>query len=760
MVGTDLNGMGGVRAVVQGYIEGGLFDSIGYAYVATHRYGSPFTKLSAALTGWIKVAVRLHTLDAPLVHVHISPGASFWRKSVVCTLARLTRRPYILHVHAGPFEKFYRESSPAARRIVRAVLARATLVIALSESWRAILERICPQARIEVMHNGVSLPAVNHRHRPGDPPPTLLFLGDLGRHKGVFDLARAFARLADRFPRLRLVYGGVGGVEEMRRLTAELGLRARIECAGWLDAERKRAALAGATVFVLPSYMEGMPMALLEAMSWGLPAVVTAVGGMPEIITHGRDGLLVPPGNVEALAAAIARLMSDSRLRERLGSAARETIAARFSLDMAVERLLAIYRRFGIEPRAAHSRREICREAATDGKTITGAEKSRAPGVLFIANSLNTGGAEKQVVSVLNHLDTQRFRLHLAYLKRNEKLLPELQAQRLAALVCCDVARRIDARAIRRLRELIGAGGIDVIVCTNPYSLLYARLALRGSGAKPKVMAVFHTTLVRSLKERAQMLLYRRLFNRADLMVYVCETQRTYWRQRGVQPLADEVIYNGIDTDYYTERRAGAERSALRRSLGFREQDYVIGLCSVFRREKAHGDLLQGLSRLRSSGLPAKALLIGDGPEREAIERAILRLGLVDHVLITGLKSDVRPFVGACDVMALVSHSVETFSLAALESMSLGKPMVMSETGGAAELITHGEDGFLFDPGDIETLTHHLTALASPTLRARLGAAGARRVRERFTAEAMAAGFTVCLDRLLEGPAHAGLLNY
>ncbi len=368
MVGTDLSGMGGVRAVVQGYLEGGLFDKIDCAYVATHRYGSHRAKLSAAVSGWLQVAVRLHTMDAPLVHVHISPGASFWRKSVVCALARLARRPYILHVHAGPFEKFYEDCSPAARRIVRAVLARAALVIALTQSWRALLERISPRARIQVLPNGVSAPADPEPRCPGEPTPTLLFLGDIGRHKGVFDLARAFARIADRFPRLKLVCAGAGALEELRSLAAELGVAGRIECTGWLDAKGKRAALAGASLFVLPSYMEGMPMALLEAMSWSVPAVVTAVGGLPEIITHEVDGLLVAPGDVKGLAAAIARVMSDPQLRARLGRAARETVEARFSLEGTVERLLALYRRFGIVPRAPCYRAPIRLQASMDGK--------------------------------------------------------------------------------------------------------------------------------------------------------------------------------------------------------------------------------------------------------------------------------------------------------------------------------------------------------------------------------------------------------
>ncbi|HTX06113.1 MAG TPA: glycosyltransferase [Steroidobacteraceae bacterium] len=746
MVGTDLAGMGGVRTVVEGYIEGGLFQRIDCAYVATHCYGSNSRKVRAALTGWLRAAARLCTLDAPLVHAHISPGASFWRKSVVCLLARIARRPYILHVHGGKFEEFYARCSPPARRLVRTMLVKAALVIALSEAWRAILERLAPQARIIVLPNAVSLPPMDELSRLADREPTLLFLGDVLEHKGAFDLARAFARVATRFPQLKLVLGGAGAIAAMRRLSAQLGLEGRIECTGWLESARKRAELAGATIFVLPSYIEGMPMALLEAMSFGLPAIATAVGGVPEVITPEVNGLLVAPGDIEALAAAIARLMSDPRLRQRLGAAARQSIATRFSLTEAIERLLGIYRRFGIEPHAVQSPRQIGRTARSG---------SRKPGVLFIVNSLDTGGAEKQVVSLLNHLDARRFRLHLAYLKRGEKLLPQLKRERLATLRCCDVARRIDSRAVRGLRALITGEDLDVIVCTNPYSSLYGRLALRGSGADAKLVSVFHTTRLRDLKERAQMLLYRPLFNRADLLVYVCESQRAYWRARGIRPLAEEVIHNGIDTDEFTERCTGGELRALRRSLGFADEDYLIGICSAFRPEKAHGDLLEAIALLRSRGLPAKALLIGDGPQRRAIERRIAQLDLAKHALITGLKEDVRPFIGVCDVMSLVSHSVETFSLAALESLSLGKPMVLSDIGGATELITHGEHGFLFAPGDIEALAGHLMMLASASLRARLGAAAARRVRERFTVQRMAARFADSLDRLLERPAQS-----
>ena len=354
MVGTDLAGRGGIRTVVRGYIEAGLFERIECRYVTTHRFGSHWRKITAAVSGWIQAAVRLRTLDTPLVHIHISLGASFWRKSVICLLARLSGRPYLLHVH-GDLGEFYTRCSPPARRLVRDILAQAALVLAVCEAWRASLERICPQARTEVLTNAVALPALDDARHLGDPPPTLLFLGDVIRSKGVYDLARAFARIAGRFPRLRLIYAGAGEIEALRRLASRLNLEDRITCTDWLDGERKRAQLAGATLFVLPSHIEGMPMSLLEAMAWGLPTIATAVGGVPEVIDPDVNGVLVPPGDIEALAEAITRLLDEPRLRDRLGRAARETIAIRFPLGATVERLIGIYRRFGIEPRAAHA---------------------------------------------------------------------------------------------------------------------------------------------------------------------------------------------------------------------------------------------------------------------------------------------------------------------------------------------------------------------------------------------------------------------
>jgi glycosyltransferase involved in cell wall biosynthesis len=281
MVGTDLDGKGGIRAAIRGLVDVGLFQRFNVTYVATHRYGSLWGKMTSALGGWLKVAYYLCRLDAPLVHVQASCRASFWRKSVVCFMARVARRPYILHVHSGEFIDFYRsECGPLGRYMIRRVFANARLVIALSEPWRERLLEICPAANVDVLSNSVALPdaATTGAAEAAPQAPTLLYLGFIKHAKGTDDLVRAFARIAGKFPTLELLCGGTGSLEEMRQLAASLGVGDRVSFPGWLGPERKREAMRNATIFILPSYAEGMPMSLMEAMAWGLPTIATPVG--------------------------------------------------------------------------------------------------------------------------------------------------------------------------------------------------------------------------------------------------------------------------------------------------------------------------------------------------------------------------------------------------------------------------------------------------------------------------------------------------
>jgi glycosyltransferase involved in cell wall biosynthesis len=352
MVGTHPNTAGGISTVVRGYQAGGLFNRVDSRYIHTHVDGGAARKLLVALRAYSSFIGSLLRGRSPLVHVHLSSRASFWRKSGLCLLALAAGRPYLIHMHGSEFMKFYQEESGRfTQRLIAFILKRAALVLALSDQWRNNLLSISPDAVVEVLPNAVPLPDLTLRQ--DDPAaPCILFLGRLGQRKGTFDLVKAFAKVVQQHPTARLICAGDGAVDEVRSLAASLGLADRVICPGWLDPAKAGDLLRVATVFTLPSYAEGLPMALLEAMSWGLPVVTSPVGGIPQAVRDGENGLLVEPGNVDALATALSSLLADAGRRAQMGGAARATIERSFSLDACITQLVAIYRRFGIENRA------------------------------------------------------------------------------------------------------------------------------------------------------------------------------------------------------------------------------------------------------------------------------------------------------------------------------------------------------------------------------------------------------------------------
>ena len=369
--------------------------------------------------------------------------------------------------------------------------------------------------------------------------------------------------------------------------------------------------------------------------------------------------------------------------------------------------------------------------------------------VQFLVNSLCVGGAEKHVVSLVNGLDPARHRLALTALKRDEALLPQIAPQRLPdGLACLDVAQGLSWGAVRRLARQLDAQRTDVLVCTNMYALLYGWLARAVSrrGRQVRLVEVFHSTLPESRKEARHMVLYRHLVRRADLLVFVCQAQADHWQVHGLRARQDVVIHNGIDTARFSDTWSPEDKRRLRTEQGFAETDLVVGLCGVMRPEKAHGDFLRALDQVARepeavrNGQRVCGWFIGDGPLRAALERDIDALGLRERVRISGFEQDVRPLVAACDAMAITS-TTETFSLAALEAMALGKPLLMTDVGGAREQVRHGHSGWLVPVGDVNAMAGALARWLEPTAREAMGRRAAAEVRERFELAAMVHGF-------------------
>lgn len=342
MLGTGPEGQGGIAAVVAALRQDGLFEREGVRYLNTHTEGSRRHKLGQAwCAGW-RTALHLLRERPAIVHAHSASRASFYRKSILLWLARRSGARTIFHLHGAQFREFALDESGAlARWWIRHTLQRSAAVIALSPEWAAFLHGFAPNARVHVVPNAVALGAA-----PAAAAETerVLFLGHAGVRKGLFELLQAVALLRHAYPALRLVVGGDGELDAVRRRCAELGIAGQVELCGWLDAAAKQRQLARAAIFCLPSHAEGLPMAMLEAMAAGRPVVVTPVGGILDAVGDHVNGLLVPPGDPAALARALAMLLDDAALRLRLGRNARLTVQQRFSTEVVAGKLAALYR--------------------------------------------------------------------------------------------------------------------------------------------------------------------------------------------------------------------------------------------------------------------------------------------------------------------------------------------------------------------------------------------------------------------------------
>jgi glycosyltransferase involved in cell wall biosynthesis len=317
-----------------------VMDGIGVRYA---RFVSPPRPLSYASWGrWAARGVR-RALDggpAPdIVHAHYAVPAG---DAALRWIRRGHDVPLIVSVHGGDLS-YTAARSARGRDVVARVLRAADAVIANSAVTRRGIEALTgAMPRLDVIHPGADVPeAVAER----DPEPTLVTVAHLEPHKNQAAVIRAVAALAERHPRLRYVLIGKGpDREELGRLAARLGVADRVTFAGALAHGAALARMARGWVHVMPSVHDAFGVAHVEAMAAGVPAIGGVGTGAEDIAAAGEGMALVPSGDDAALARAIDRIVSDPRERDRLGAAARRTVAEHFTWDLNGERTAAVYR--------------------------------------------------------------------------------------------------------------------------------------------------------------------------------------------------------------------------------------------------------------------------------------------------------------------------------------------------------------------------------------------------------------------------------
>ena len=329
MLGEALDRQGGIVSVETLIIQN-LPAEINLIFIPTLSKGSPFRKILFFFVALIKLIWFLNFSQINVVHIHVSERGSAFRQAITTLVAKILYKPVIIHAHSCDFQTFF----DALPKIIQSwfcwVFDKSDLFIVLSEYWKNYyVENLHLNSnKVLVMANPVIIPSLIP-DRSQSKVVKIVFLGRIGRRKGTYDLVKAFSQLSkEKRDSSRLILAGDGEAGKVASLVKELQLSDHIEILEWLDQQNKNKLLSLADIFVLPSYNEGLPMALLEAMSWGLPVITTPVGGIPEFITHGYNGWLTSPGFIMDISEALSHLIENTKLRKELGINARESIKA------------------------------------------------------------------------------------------------------------------------------------------------------------------------------------------------------------------------------------------------------------------------------------------------------------------------------------------------------------------------------------------------------------------------------------------------
>jgi glycosyltransferase involved in cell wall biosynthesis len=332
-------GMATVAALMAAHPD----ERISITVVPTYVDGPVWQRLVVGVGGMLRAGWLVLRGRVDVLHVHLAHGGSVIRKALPLWAARLVGVPAVIHAHSYDFGGWFdRQPAPVRAAVRRMLVADYWMVLGTGHVDEYASRLAVDRERITVLHNAVRLPD-NPVAQAGVERVHAVALGRLGARKGSYDVIAALGELDEPVrSRLRVTLAGDGEVAQVRAAVTAAGLDDTIAVAGWLDSSARDQLLSSANIFVLPSHDEGLPMALLEAMAYGLVPVTTMVGSIGEAVSDGVNGILVRPGHPDEIAGALAALVNDERLRVRLAGAARSR-AADFALERWYQRLTQLW---------------------------------------------------------------------------------------------------------------------------------------------------------------------------------------------------------------------------------------------------------------------------------------------------------------------------------------------------------------------------------------------------------------------------------
>ena len=308
ILATSRKTRGGITAVLKAYETGEQWKRFHCHWVQTHRDGNNIRKIAYLAFAWLDFLIRIPFYD--IVHVHFSLRTTARRKVPFVKVAKALGKKVIIHLHCGS------QIHEIWNKDYSYLFSVADVSLLLSENLLHMVEEHTGKGRdYRVCYNPcpqISKEPVLQKKKQ------ILFSGTLYVGKGYQDLIRAFAKIAKKYPDWNVVLAGNGEVEKGRAISKELGIANQVEFLGWVSGEQKDKAFRESMIFCLPSYAEGFPMAVLDAWAYGLPVITTPVGGIPDVAKDGKNMLLFNPGDIDALAQQLEKMIVNEELRKSI----------------------------------------------------------------------------------------------------------------------------------------------------------------------------------------------------------------------------------------------------------------------------------------------------------------------------------------------------------------------------------------------------------------------------------------------------------
>jgi len=366
--------------------------------------------------------------------------------------------------------------------------------------------------------------------------------------------------------------------------------------------------------------------------------------------------------------------------------------------------------------------------------------------VFFLETTLDVGGSEMMWVQLIRNLDRTCFRPVVCCLYRRGPLGEQLAHEGIPVYDSL-VRGRWDLSVFVKLSTLLKREHVEILYVINqPITQFWASLCRKVAGV-PVLFSSIHST-GKVYRIRRRLWVNRLTFGSVDCVSALSEYHRNYLVEKERIPLGKiEIVPNGIEIENFGQ----ASDARTKDQLGISPKDPVIGILAMLRPEKAH-DIFLKASLLVLERVPnAQFLIIGDGSERERLEKLAVKLGVHEKVHFLGVRHDIAKLLGALNVAVLCSHPVvETLPVSVLEYMASSKPVVATRVGSLPELVEDSVNGFLVDSGDVQSLADRIVSLLeNPTLARRMGEEGRKKVLEHYTVDKMVQRHEQLFQKLL-----------